>query len=388
MKRITRILLSYCIYLVSGLLAPSLLAQTSAQAQPEARALLFVNADEKNAYWQRQVGFAQAVALSFNIELVVEYISPKVRAHLREVEHISKTLDTSQVKFDYVISTLPQQNENALLQALEKRQIPLLSIKSNLSQLDNQVSSPRQAYPLWLGHITIDDVYAGFVAAKQLINHAAKHTGCKPAECRFNLMAISGEQYSPIAQQREAGLRRALKYSQQVNLVQTINSDWSPESAYGLMNQALQKNSAELFWVADADIARATVTSLGYNNFIAGEHALVGAIGWSNDVVDLIEFGNLEFSLGGDFMLAGWALILMTDYLSGRDFKQDSGVLIKTKLSKLDRSSLYSLGQFIKQPEWQEGRLRSFAKRYNPNLKRYLFSAEHFIRQAGVGVNP
>ncbi len=356
-----------------------------APEKPIANIVFFVNADKGAEFWDSQVAFAQAVSKGLNIKLDVHYMPADARNRFAIADETAKYLDRRATPPDFAIASFWLKGEDKLLKVFEQRRLPFISINSNLTaEKWAEMGEPRAQYKHWLGHMSPDDVHGGFVLAKQLISSATKRAQCADNRCQLNMLALTGHSYSAVAREREAGLKRALKYNKNINLLQTVHANWQQQMAYSQTVQALGRhNRIDLFWAGNDSMAYGVVEGLNHYNLIAGEHALIGSIDWSPRTVDYVKDKQIDFSLGGHFMEAGWSLILLADYASRRDFIDDAGVIVKTRFSILNQTNVDTLGAFLQKPEWDESQFKMLSKRFNPKLKRYHFSANQTIQVAG-----
>ena len=75
-------------------------------------------------------------------------------------------------------------------------------------------------------------------------------------------------------------------------------------------------------------------------------------------------------------MEAGWALVMLYDYHNNKDFKDDTGVEIVTKLEPITKTNIDTFLQKLGDRDWNKIDFRKFTKTDNPSLTSYNFSLD------------
>jgi hypothetical protein len=107
---------------------------------------------------------------------------------------------------------------------------------------------------------------------------------------------------------------------------------------------------------------------LGYK---PGENVFIGGIDWSKDALEAIQRRELTASVGGHFFEGAWALVLLHDYINGRDFADIDGVTMKTNMQLVDKTNVSYWQSFIDKKRWDNMDFRSFSLATNRKLDKY-----------------
>jgi ABC-type sugar transport system substrate-binding protein len=343
--------------------------------------VFIIPADEGFHFWDSEINFAKAVAQTHGFELNIVHTPRKYRNRFDVVNFVKNTLDGLPTSPDLVITSFWLGSEQKMLAMLSEKNIPTITINSSISAEQLSIlGNPREKYPLWLGHISPDDVEVGEQLGELLISHAKQQKQCSTARCKVDLFAITGLNYSAVSIQRVDGLKKALIHHRWSSLINVVYGNWKRETVADMMSTVTTRHPhIDAYWVASDIMAYGIRDGLEKLNMTLPEDTLVGSIDWSAPTVGEIRQGHIDFSLGGHFMEAGWALMLFADYQAGIDFKQDVGTIITTPFSVLKKSNIDSLGTFLSAPEWSSNNLSQYSKSLNPSLKTYSLSPLNII---------
>ena len=321
--------------------------------------IMFQPAPQFSEFWDASFVFANAVARDLDIRLTVVPIKESERNRFAFKQLIVDTLANEQ-KPDFILSVLYGGGEVAQLTAFNDLKIPFMTFNSSLGykQLRNTFK-PREKFPFWVGHLSPNEFRAGAEMVSLLSQISNGNT----------LAIISGERSSSVHNHRiEGALEQARQHS--ITVVSPIYTDWSVESGVHAAKVLLTRApDIDMIFTAGPDLALGVSVVLS----VADKEAAVGSFDWAETNMRLIEVGGLDFSLGGHFMDAGWALILIYDYLQSKDFVDDLGTLIVSELREIDSANIEQY-KFVELTEqWDKIDFKHYSKCLNPSRKSYSF---------------
>nr|CRH05695.1 putative Histidine kinase with Peripla BP 1 family domain, Bacterial extracellular solute-binding proteins, family 3 domain, PAS 3 domain, PAS domain, Hise Kin Sens doamin, PAS 4 fold domain, HisKA domain, HATPase c domain, two Response reg domains and Hpt domain [Candidatus Magnetococcus massalia] len=324
-------------------------------------------------FWSRLVTFAQKAAQDMGARLTVHPFAD----HSAQMEAEARKLIDAGV--DGVIFPAFQGSGKRLLTLFEKAKIPSILINANLRDAKLW---PRRDFSHWIGSVLPDDIQAGRLLIRQLVRYAEQQ-GRAP----HHILAITGSPKDGSSSDRELGLRQFAGSHPMVAQTQVVAGDWSPEKAKSLFLKAIKKNPAiSIVWCADDQMARAVADAIEKLNLPTPP--LVGGVGWDIQSADYLRDGRQQVSVGGHFLDGAWAVVMLQDYLSGRDFSNHKlryKSLMRTVSSQeLERYSAY----FTLKPASLS--FYPYALRTSSETKRYRFDLKTAlakpIQQVAMGL--
>ncbi len=345
--------------------------------------VLFIYPVEKGfPFWDSQVNFAQAVSDTLNFELDVAYPPEEFRDRFGASIYIQNILDSQAQKPDLIITSFWVGSETKILTLLDDREIPLISINSDISPTQfSELGLPREQFPLWLAHLSPDDTLAGGQLATAILQHSRANR-CPSSHCNVNIFAITGASYSAVSKQRINGMNSVLQTDKNNKLLNIVYGNWERKLVKKMTSTIFKRHEdIHAFWIASDVMAYGLQDGIEEFNLMLPKSTVIGSMDWSPSSIDKIKDGSLNMSLGGHFLEGGLALILFFDYLNDRDFKQQTGTVIKTKMSLLDVSNVGEMGAFLKHPKWSETRINGYSKFLNPQRENYNFNPQEIIME-------
>ena len=323
--------------------------------------VMFFQPDEtRSEFWHASHRFAQAVAQDLNIRLDTILIgnSEKDRFSLKALT--IRTLNQHPPP-DFILSVLYGGGEFVQLEAFNNRQIPFFTFNSSLSDRVLEITGrPRQQFKYWKGHISPDEMTAG----ANLVSDLAALKGGK------HLAIIGGATASVVNNHRMEGAETSA-HKVGISVIPPIHTDWTVENSIQAAKTLLRRvPEVDMFWTAGPEIAEGVSMVLPDHR----KDIVIGSFDWAKSNVELVKNGTLALSYGGHFMEAGWALIMIYDYIHGSDFLNDTGNLIHSKLKKLTQSNVDTVEALIAESKWDKIDFTTYSKCLNPSRTTYDFT--------------
>lgn len=177
---------------------------------------------------------------------------------------------------------------------------------------------PRQKLKYWLGTITPDNVNAGYLIAKEIFKSAKDKISQKT---NLKMIAINGDNATPASTEREKGLEEFIKENKKITLNQIVTAEWNKEIAYEKAKVLLARyKDINLIWAANDPMAIGALKAAKENGNILGKNIFIAGLNWSKEAIEEVKQGNLASTIGGHFMIGGCSLIVLYDYINGKDY--------------------------------------------------------------------
>jgi len=195
-----------------------------------------------------------------------------------------------------------------VLALAEKAGTPAIVINT---PLQNQNIRPRVQFRYWLGSVWPDDIHAGELLIKQLLAQQVRKD--------VHVLAIAGPEDSLVSRHRVQGLQAGMATLSDKPSLLLTHSNWDPGQARQQFLEVWKEHpEISVVWCANDHMARAVADAL---DELAPDHRpLIGGIDWDHVTAGYLRGRKMDVSVGGHFLDAGWALVLLHDYLAGEDF--------------------------------------------------------------------
>lgn len=238
---------------------------------------------------------------------------------------------------------------------------------------------PRKDNAAWIGAIAIDEERVGYSTATQLIAEADRLKLVAP-DGKIHVVGISGEVKSVLARDRLKGLQRAIDESSGHAILEQVVStdDWSQNQgrtkAIGLFKRY---PLTTVVWSANDAIALGVLDAVQSTGRRPGLDVLTCGVDWIPAALDAVRNGTMLCSAGGLGFQGGWAAVLLYDYLHGKDFVSDTGVVITIPHALATRDNVAKIANL---GDWRKIDFSRFSKMLNPKRKRYDFSIDALLK--------
>ena len=331
------------------LLAPSIAFTSPIKASAGAPAnrapivvIVHVTDSVNDALWYRELTTtAKSAADAFNIEVENVFAGtdrPRVLSTLRE--RLSRKPTPN-----YVVFANQRELGREMLSVCNRHRVDAFLFSAPLSVDSYQaLGGPRRELKHWIGQLIPDDERAGYELALLLIEHAKAQ---RQPDTRLRMLGISGLRSTSSARQREAGLRRALRNRDDVELLQIVSARWSRSVARRKYELLVKRyGPVDLVWVANDPMALGVLESLGSQTNLP----LVGGVDWIPPAIRAVADGRLVATFGGHFMDIALVLALLRNHYDGVDFAKISGTAsLRSSLVPMDSSNVAGYASFLQQ---------------------------------------
>jgi len=332
--------------------------------------------NEEHLFWAEYIAFMEAAATDLGIELTV------LRANDRyQTLEVATQVLAYPESVDYFVYIYQAKSTVDILARAEK--VGVKSVITNTEVVPSErylAGYPRGRFKQWIGHIYPDDMLASQLLTQRLLAHQGSRN-LRASDGLFHVVGIGGSRDTTVSSFREMGLRETLKKSRNGVLDQYVLSNWDNDLAYEKALLLLQKYpQAKVYWAASDGISIRIQKAMRETGIEPGRDAITGGIDWSVQGIESVRSGAMEATVGGHFMEGAWALVMIYDYLHGRDFvTQDT--TIQSQMSLIDSESLKTYLPILDRDNWKKIDFKRFTRTHNPNLKEYDFSPDAIVRE-------
>ncbi|MEJ6006873.1 ABC transporter substrate-binding protein [Paucibacter sp. AS339] len=333
------------------------------------------------AFWVSASQATQAAADSLGVKLEVLYAEREPARALLIAQQIAQR--PSGQRPDYVILV----NEKGTLvesaQTLGAAGIKTFAAYSALLPQERAQWAPRKGLPLLIGSLEPRGRDAGYLTARALIQQALAEKRL-PSGGRLQMLAIAGDRSTPGSIQRNEGLRQAVAEFPQVELKQAAFADWRRDQARDKMHALSQRHpNAQLLWTASDQMAFGAIDAMEAQGRKPGRDLLLSSINTSTEALQARMDGRFSALAGGHFMTGAWALVMIYDHAHGRDFSDEGLEQVRPMFMLFSPAqaaqflSRFGQGQ---SPDLSKLDFRPYSKHLNPQLKRYSFGIDAWLK--------
>lgn len=308
-------------------------------AQDESFSVLFVNPSVKGEpFWDKVQSIVTVAAQQNNIDLDVIYGEGNRYIQLAELKKYLQYRATP----DYVVLLNYPGGAEQSMNLLEQYRVKFLTLEQTIiGEERSAIGDPQQRYKYWLGEIYHDNFVAGKKLAKTLLSYAQEQ------KISPQVIAINGH-YGSESDARSDGLKSYLT-DNKLTLQQTVYAGWSKPEAMQKTHKLIQRYpQTNIIWSASDLMALGAYSAV--KNTVQKKY-IIGGFDWLNDNLRLIKQEKITASVGGHFMMGGWALITLVDLQSGIDYWQKH-TAIEIDLDVITTKNIAQYEHLISVQDW------------------------------------
>ena len=219
----------------------------------------------------------------------------------------------------------------------EAQGIPMIAFDSDIEEFD-----PQGDYKQYISFIGPDDADAGYNMACNLFENA------KPdADGTLYVGVVQGTPGTAVAINREKGFDNALKEytdkGMKIEVVGRVNGDFAAETSLPATEDLLQ--SAEKIngiWSANGGTATGVMAACKNAGLTPGKDITIVGMDLNSSNVEAVENGELQYDIGGHWLVGGYAVIQMYDYLNGKTIETPKTILKLLPITKDTVNKFYT----------------------------------------------
>ena len=315
---------------------------------------------EANLFWQRVIDVAQSVADDLDIKLSVHFSDTNRFSALETLDAVSQ----GKIKPDYLIYRPLQGNAVSILNLLESREIPFVTIERGFSDTEEiKIGKPQQKYKYWLGAITYDDKAGGAFLTSALYKQHIKHYPDK----KMYITGISGA-FDKVSLARQSSLEKLNRKSGNIVINQVFPMSWelkNVEQNFPSMHSRYPDTDA--YWCVADEFCLAAIEQLKKLGSSSEKKIVLGGFDWLSPAIDKIKTGEMTASVGGHFLMVSKALLNIVEYHHANNVFLTNTELENYEL--IDQNNVDKYQPFLKKSPWSEIDYRQFSSVYNKQKK-------------------
>ena len=120
--------------------------------------------------------------------------------------------------------------------------------------------------------------------------------------------------------------------------------------------------------------ARLAADTLGKTGLV------IGGIGTTPAAAQDLQTGKVDLSVGGNFLLGGFAMVLLHDYFKGYDFASES-TMMRLNLYSFNSQNVGDYARAMRGNNWQQVDFSVLSKAHNRKLYTYNFGFAPILAQ-------
>lgn len=325
------------------------------------RIALFIPHSEN--FWAPFTRLARAAAQDLGIELTVHVSSRSPQRMLEQVQAETRA------GVDGILFTDYQGIGEAILQQAETTGTPALLVNAALL---NDKLVPRSHYRHWIGSVSPDDRQAGIRLTTHLLE-AARRKGMT----EFNILAFTGNSELPMIRRLE-GLSSVVGGRSEARLIQTVPYNDGEARLIAAFDEALEKHpEINVVWAFADD--HALLLAKHYEQLGRKRPIVFGGINWTTPAMLGVRNGLIDVDLGGHLFDAAQGVVMMVDYLNGKDFG-DQALTWQSSMVAATPDNVDRFEYMLSVPERMD--YKALSRTYNPTLRQLRFDLDAIAASA------
>ena len=337
---------------------------------------LFTPRSAQDAFWGPAEAFAKATEQQLNIVISVYYSRDSRKRMLENL------LQAKEDGVDAVIFPNFKRNAYEMIRSAERLQLPVFLLNADITDKNRSlIGEPQQKYKYWLASLIPADESAGYLLGKSLIKRA-RELELQNSDGKVNIVAINGTLADSPAIDRLKGLKRAVADDGNVEILQSVHSYWRQDTARYQANRLFQRFPViHVYWAASDLIAIGINEALSKQQQVQEKDYVTGGIDWSEEGIKAIKEHRIYTSIGGHFMDAAWAVLMLHDYFNGIPLGKQKQLHYVSQMQRLNLKDIEILQSRIQQSNWQGINFRKKSKYYNSTLIEHSFVPSEILNE-------
>lgn len=333
--------------------------------------ILFSPNHNDQDFWGEVHSFARASAYDLGISLKIIYNATNNRFDYLEQIH---NVLSGPNKPDAFMAVSYRRKTQKLLALSTKYQVPVILIINDIPHESRQkIGLPRTHYPTYLAHISPNDSHMSYLLTKYLINQAR----AVDYNNTIDIVGIAGSRETSDSTNRNQGLLKATEEHDLAQLKQIVYANWKPGEAYLKSKKLIQRHKTlDIIWCASDLMALNARQAIQESR----QQIITGGFDWTREAIEGIRLGHIAASVGGHFTDAGYALVLLHDYLNGQDFAQVLELSLSSSSNLIHRGNIEKYYDLLTKKNWQSIDFKNYSRVYHPENDHYDFSIERLLQ--------
>lgn len=331
-------------------------------------------------FWTLFSNIARAACEDLGMELEWH---PAMNKHEKQLADATEVLNRTTHKVDAMVFKNFNGTAGPIMELAEKKQVYTLTIEEGFPPQENEkYGAPRHKFKYWIGEFLPDNPECGFDMANTLID-MANTQNYRDVLGRIQMAVVAGNMPEGSSWERIQGLNIALQNHPEVLMHQIVAGYWKKNIAYRKTQRLLQDYpNVRTFWTGNDTMPEGVYEAV---RDFRKQHpdfpsVLIGGAGSTPPGGHAVAANRVQVSVGGQFLLAGFSMVLLHDYLYGFDFAEESATM-RMRMFAFTRKNIHQYTDTLGKSEWNKIDFRRFSKRLNPRLTKYNFGFREVLEQ-------
>lgn len=281
--------------------------------------VVYIGANTDNGFWKETQDFFLDIASDLNIKYTTLHAT-NYRQALEEFKNAAEFTP----KPNYIIVPQYFHLGEQILAMADEQNISVFIINSGFQGRHvNSVGTPRGKYKKWLGHMYPDDKAVGaelanILADSKIYNNEPTIYNNEPTkqtlDTEMTMIGISGATRTSPGVLRKRGLLSVVKTRDDLKLKRATDTEWNQHDAEKTVTALIEYyGKIDTIWTAGEGLAAGAIDAVTRAGRTPGKHVNIGTIGWAEGSLENIKNKKLHVAIGGHFLEAGLALVLIHD---------------------------------------------------------------------------
>lgn len=330
-------------------------------------------------FWPLAYKFIEAASEDLNIDLKIYFSG---RDHLLMEKQAKNIANGKEGKFDMVMFYDMNKKGPKILKLLDSAGVNFFTFNTDFHNRFPSIGRPREKFSHWCGSIAPDDIHAGQLLAEVLIQeYKKKYPGQKTG-----IIGFQGISSNASNQNRKIGLEQVLAANFDFPFRQYVHGRYNRDVAKTACKIITNRYPDDkIYWAVNDGMALGIYDAIKEKGLTPGKDVIYGGIDWIEEAIELIKQQKMNVSVGGHFIEGAFVLVLIHDFVKGKDFAETSQVSFKTKMIALTKDNINQLDNWSEKTKLDNIKekidFKSFSRFYNPQIKKYNFSIQQIINE-------
>lgn len=275
-------------------------------------------------YFENCVEFANKCAEEFNCTVNVYNADNNADTMSKNVE------DAIAAGVDGILIDPYYASGTKCAEMCEAAEIPMIAFDSDIEEFN-----PQEDYKQYISFIGPDDADAGYNMACNLFDNATPDE-----DGTLYVGVVQGTPGTAVATNREVGFDKALdEYTNdkgmKIEVVGRVNGDFAAETSLSATEDLLQKSDKiNGIWAANGGTATGVMAACKNAGLEPGKDITIVGMDLNSSNVEAVANGELQYDIGGHWLVGGYAVIQMYDYLNGCKIETPKTILKLLPITK------------------------------------------------------
>lgn len=321
----------------------------------------FINPGSDNGFWGDVTAVMKEASRQLDVDLEVLHSN---RNRLLMLQH-AKAIASRALRPDTVIVVNELEQGSDLLRVLSDAKIPVYFLLNALSAEQIQTVEQELGHP---SQIVGSIIPENFDAGHEMLMRVVQESRLGNPGKKVSVLAILGDQLTPAALDREAGMLAAIAKQDGVELARAISVLWDADVAFKRVLTASAMIDFDVIWAANDALALASRKAVEESCTTDSCKSIsVVGLNWSTEGLKAIANGDLVSSHGGHIMAGGYAIAAIHNDFDGKPFPSS----VSLQMEPIDSDTLLQVDATLNRRQWGSLDFVQLADSLDPSEDRF-----------------